>query len=63
MEIIINGGTFKSEKGLSIYHYPPNDSFNALNSITINGGTFSGDITLLENDNVSVTMVLSQQKQ
>lgn len=55
MEIIINGGTFKSEKGLSIYHYPPNDSFNALNSITINGGTFSGDITLLENDNVSVT--------
>ena len=55
MEIIINGGTFKSEKGLSIYHYPPNDSFNALNSITINGGTFSGDITLLKNDNVSVT--------
>lgn len=55
MEIVINGGTFKSEKGLSIYHYPPNDSFNALNSITINGGTFSGDITLLKNDNVSVT--------
>ena len=25
IEITVNVGTFKSEKGLSIYHYPPNE--------------------------------------
>lgn len=56
IEITINGGTFKSEKGLSIYHYPPNTGeTNALKSLTINGGTFTGDVTMVEGDNVSVT--------
>ena len=57
IEITVNGGTFKSEKGLSIYHYPPNEEgeTNALKSLIINGGTFTGDVKMVEGDNVSVT--------
>lgn len=54
MEIVINGGTFNSKKGLSIYHYPPTDSNNALNSIVINGGVFNAKFELLKNDNVTI---------
>ena len=57
IEITVNGGTFKSEKGLSIYHYPPNKEgeTNALKSLIINGGTFTSDVKMVEGDNVSVT--------
>ena len=57
IEITVNGGTFKSEKGLSIYHYPPNEEgeTNALKSLIINGGTFTGDVKMVEGDKVSVT--------
>lgn len=57
IEITVNGGTFKSEKGLSIYHYPPNEEgeTNALKSLIINGGTFTGDVKMVKGDNVSVT--------
>lgn len=55
IEITINGGTFKSEKGLSIYHYPPTtDEENALKSLVINGGVFKANHKLLENDNVTI---------
>ena len=55
IEITINGGTFKSEKGLSIYHYPPTtDEENALKSLVINGGVFKAKYELLENDNVAI---------
>lgn len=55
IEITINGGTFKSEKGLSIYHYPPaKDEENALKSLVINGGSFKANYKLLENDNVTI---------
>ena len=55
IEITINGGTFKSEKGLSIYHYPPTtDEENALKSLVINGGVFKAKYELLENDNVTI---------
>ena len=55
IEITINGGTFKSEKGLSIYHYPPaEDEENALKSLVINGGSFKANYKLLENDNVTI---------
>ena len=55
IEITINGGTFKSEKGLSIYHYPPTtDEENALKSLVINGGVFEANYKLLENDNVTI---------
>lgn len=58
IEITVNGGTFKSEKGLSIYHYPPNNEegeTNTLKSLIINGGTFTSDVKMVEGDNVSVT--------
>lgn len=57
IEITVNGGTFKSEKGLSIYHYPPNEEgeTNALKSLIINGGTFTGDVKMVEGDKISVT--------
>lgn len=57
IEITVNDGTFKSEKGLSIYHYPPNEEgeTNALKSLIINGGTFTGDVKMVEGDKVSVT--------
>lgn len=58
IEITVNGGTFKSEKGLSIYHYPPNNKegeTNTLKSLIINGGTFTGDVKMVKGDNVSVT--------
>lgn len=58
IEITVNGGTFKSEKGLSIYHYPPNNKegeTNTLKSLIINGGTFTSDVKMVEGDNVSVT--------
>lgn len=55
IEITINGGTFKSEKGLSIYHYPPTkDEENALKSLVINGGSFKSKYELLKNDNVTI---------
>lgn len=55
IEITINGGTFKSEKGLSIYHYPPaEDEENALKSLVINGGVFKAKYELLGNDNVTI---------
>ena len=55
IEITINGGTFKSEKGLSIYHYPPTtDEENALKSLVINGGVFKAKYELLDNDNVTI---------
>ena len=55
IEITINGGTFKSEKGLSIYHYPPTtDEENVLKSLVINGGVFKANYKLLENDNVTI---------
>ena len=55
IEITVNGGTFKSEKGLSIYHYPPTkDEENALKSLVINGGVFKANYKLLENDNVTI---------
>lgn len=55
IEITINGGTFKSDKGLSIYHYPPTkDEENALKSLVINGGVFKANYKLLENDNVTI---------
>lgn len=55
IEITINGGTFKSEKGLSIYHYPPaEDEENALKSLVINGGVFKAKYELLKNDNVTI---------
>lgn len=55
IEITINGGTFKSEKSLSIYHYPPTtDEENALKSLVINGGVFKANYKLLENDNVTI---------
>lgn len=55
IEITINGGTFESEKGLSIYHYPPTtDEENALKSLVINGGVFKAKYELLENDNVTI---------
>ena len=54
MEIVINGGTFNSNKGLSIYHYPPTDNQeNALKSLVINGGNFNAKFELLDNDNVT----------
>lgn len=58
IEITVNGGTFKSEKGLSVYHYPPNNKegeTNTLKSLIINGGTFTSDVKMVEGDNVSVT--------
>lgn len=55
IEITINGGTFESNKGLSIYHYPPTtDEENALKSLVINGGSFKANYKLLENDNVTI---------
>lgn len=55
IEITINGGTFESDKGLSIYHYPPTkDEENALKSLVINGGVFKANYKLLENDNVTI---------
>ncbi len=55
MEIVINGGTFNSNKGLSIYHYPPTDKQkNALKSLVINGGSFNAKFKLLDNDNVTI---------
>lgn len=55
MEIVINGGTFNSNKGLSIYHYPPADKQgNALKSLVINGGNFNAKFKLLDNDNVTI---------
>ena len=55
MEIVINGGTFNSNKGLSIYHYPPTDKQgNALKSLVINGGNFNAEFELLDNDNVTI---------
>ena len=55
IEITINGGTFESEKGLSIYHYPPTtDEENALKSLVINGGVFKAKYELLKNDNVTI---------
>ena len=55
IEITINGGTFKSDKGLSIYHYPPTtDEENALKSLVINGGVFKAKYELLDNDNVTI---------
>ena len=55
MEIVINGGTFNSNKGLSIYHYPPTDNQeNALKSLVINGGNFNAKFQLLDNDNVTI---------
>ena len=55
MEIVINGGTFNSNKGLSIYHYPPTDKQeNVLKSLVINGGTFNAKFKLLDNDNVTI---------
>ena len=55
MEIVINGGTFNSNKGLSIYHYPPTDNQeNALKSLVINGGNFNANFELLDNDNVTI---------
>lgn len=55
MEIVINGGTFNSNKGLSIYHYPPTDKQgNALKSLVINGGNFNAKFELLDNDNVTI---------
>ena len=55
MEIVINGGTFNSNKGLSIYHYPPADNQeNALKSLVINGGNFNAKFELLDNDNVTI---------
>ena len=55
IEITINGGTFESDKGLSIYHYPPTkDEENALKSLVINGGKFKAKYELLENDNVTI---------
>ena len=55
MEIVINGGTFNSNKGLSIYHYPPvENEANALKSIVINGGNFKAEFELLDNDNVTI---------
>lgn len=55
IEITINGGTFKSDKGLSIYHYPPTtDEENALKSLAINGGVFKAKYELLDNDNVTI---------
>lgn len=55
IEITINGGTFKSDKGLSIYHYPPaEDEENALKSLVINGGVFKAKYELLKNDNVTI---------
>ena len=55
IEITINGGTFKSEKGLSIHHYPPTtDEENALKSLVINGGVFKAKYELLDNDNVTI---------
>ena len=55
IEITINGGTFESEKGLSIHHYPPTtDEENALKSLVINGGSFKAKYELLDNDNVTI---------
>ena len=55
MEIVINGGTFNSNKGLSIYHYPPTDNQeNALKLLVINGGNFNAKFELLDNDNVTI---------
>lgn len=55
IEITINGGTFESEKSLSIHHYPPTkDEENALKSLVINGGVFKANYKLLENDNVTI---------
>lgn len=55
IEITINGGTFESNKGLSIYHYPPTtDEENALKSLVINGGNFKAKYELLDNDNVTI---------
>lgn len=55
MEIVIDGGTFNSNKGLSIYHYPPTDNQeNALKSLVINGGNFNAKFELLDNDNVTI---------
>ena len=55
MEIVINGGTFNSNKSLSIYHYPPTDNQeNALKSLVINGGNFNAKFELLDNDNVTI---------
>lgn len=55
IDITINGGTFVSNKGLSIYHYPPTtDEENALKSLVINGGSFKAKFELLDNDNVTI---------
>lgn len=54
MEINIINGTFTSEKGLSLYHYPKTGADNSLRSLIINNGTFNGNISLLSDDNVIV---------
>lgn len=55
IEIVVNGGTFKSEKGLSIYHYPPDKNLkNGLKSLIINDGKFVGDVEMVDGDSVII---------
>lgn len=54
VDIFIAGGKFISEKGLSIYHYPLTEAKNSLESLMIAGGEFSGDIKMLDEDNVTI---------
>ncbi len=57
MSIGINGNpTIISDKGNSIYHYPAQTGSNHLESMTINGGDFTGDIVFQENDKKTVSV-------
>ena len=59
INITIDGGTYKSTKGNVIYHYlaKKNDADtveNKLKKIVINDGSFDGEVSLLDNDNLII---------
>lgn len=53
-EITLTDTIVESEKGKSIYHYPPTGADNALKSLVIDGGEFKGDILLVDGDNITI---------
>lgn len=60
INITIDGGSFESKESYAIYHYlaKKNETEvvnNSLESLVINGGTFTGDVKLVDNDKVTVT--------
>lgn len=60
INITIESGSVESKESYSVYHYlaKKNDSdtvVNSLENLTINGGTFTGDVKLETNDKVTIT--------